>query len=97
MSIPSDLISATVETLILGGALVVMKIFRRSDRNAAPALTVLDVFGCLLAGSIFGVLTTFRWNTIRCKTVLMVIIITYFVAAFVDALVRRARRSTDEH
>jgi|SRR5580704_11479420 hypothetical protein len=88
----SDWILATMETVFVGGGLVVMKLFRRSDNDAAPALTVMDVFGCILGGLIFAVLTTFRLNTIRWKTILLAIIVAYLVAAFIDALVRRARR-----
>jgi len=93
MVIPSAWIEATIETLCVAGGLLVMKLFRRNDKDAAPALTVMDVFGCILGGLIFAVLTTFRWNTIRWKAVFAVIIIAYVVAAFIDALVRRARRS----
>src|ERR1700691_5765597 len=95
MSMPtSDWILATVETVFVGGGLVVMKLFRRSDNDAAPALTVMDVYGCLLAGLIFAVFTTFRLNAIRWKPVLLVIIAAYFIAAIIDALAKRARRST---
>jgi hypothetical protein len=88
----SDLILAVVETVVVGGGLVIMKLFRRSDNVATPALTVMDVFGCILGGLIFAVLTTFRLNTIRWKIVVVAIIVAYVVAAFIDALVRRARR-----
>src|SRR5580704_398415 len=90
----SDWILATLETVFLGGGLVVMKLFRRSGNDAAPALTAIDVFGCILGGLIFAVVTTFRLNMIRWKSVLVAIIVGYLVAAFVDALVRRARRGT---
>jgi uncharacterized membrane-anchored protein YitT (DUF2179 family) len=95
MSVPtSDWILATVETVFVGGGLVVMKLFRRGDKDAAPALTVMDVFGCILGGLIFAVLTTFRLKTISWKSVLVAIIAAYLVAAFIDALVRRARGGT---
>jgi uncharacterized membrane-anchored protein YitT (DUF2179 family) len=95
MSVPtSDWILATVETAVVGGGLVVMKLFRRSDNETASALTVVDVFGCILGGLIFAVPTTFRLTTIRWKSVLVAIIVVYLVAAFIDALVRRARRGT---
>jgi uncharacterized membrane-anchored protein YitT (DUF2179 family) len=87
---------ATVETVFVGGGLVVMKLFRRSDKDEAPALTVVDVFGCILGGLIFAILTTFRLNTIRWKTILVAIIVAYVVAVFIDALVRRAKRSSSE-
>lgn len=92
----SDWILAMVETVVVGGGLVVMKLFRRSDNDAAPALTVIDVFGCILGGLIFAVFTTFRLNTIHCKTALVAIIVAYVVAAFIDALVRRAKLSSNE-
>jgi hypothetical protein len=93
MSVPtSDWIVATVETVFVGGGLVVMKLFRRDDNGAAPTLTVIDVFGCILGGLLFAVLTTFRLNTIRWKSVLVAIVVAYLVAAVIDALVRRARR-----
>jgi hypothetical protein len=92
MSVPtSDWIVAPVETVFVGGGLVVMKLFRRSDSGAAPALTAIDVLGCILGGLIFAVFTTFRLNTIRWKFALVAIIVAYLVAAFIDALVRRAR------
>ena len=90
----SDWILATVETVLVGGGLVVMKLFRRGDDGAAPTLTAIDLFGGILGGLIFAVLTTFRLNTIRWKSVLVAIIVAYLVAAFIDALVRRARGGT---
>jgi hypothetical protein len=97
MGVPtSDWILATVEAVFVGGGLVVMKLFRRSDNGAAPPLTVVDVWGCILGGLIFAVFTTFRLNTIRWKTVLVAIIFAYLAAAFVDALVRQAKRSSSE-
>lgn len=92
----SDWILAMVETVVVGGGLVVMKLFRRGDNRTAPTLTATDVFGCILGGLIFAVLTTFRLNTIRWKSVLVAIIVAYLVAVFIDALVRRAKRSSNE-
>lgn len=93
MSVPtSEWIVATVETMFVGGGLAGMKLFRRSDNDTASALTVVDVFGCILGGLIFAVLTIFRVNAIRWKSVPVAIIVAYLVAAFVDGLVRRARR-----
>jgi hypothetical protein len=92
----SDWTLATVETLFVGGGLLVMEEFRRSDDDAASALTVMDVWGCILGGLIFAVLTNFRLTTIRWKTVLVAIIVAYVVAAVIDAPVSRAKRSSNE-
>jgi hypothetical protein len=93
MSVPtSDWILATVETVVVGGGLVVMKVFRRDNNDAASTLTAIDVFGCILGGLVFAVLTTFRSNAIRWKSILVAILVAYVVAGFIDALVRRARR-----
>jgi hypothetical protein len=41
----SDWILATVETVVVGGDLVVIKLFRRGDGDEAPTLPVPDVLG----------------------------------------------------
>jgi uncharacterized protein YacL len=95
MSVPtSDWILATVETVFVGLGLAVMKLFRRSDKDGPPALTVMDVFGCILGGLIFAVLTTFRLNAIRWRNVLVVIVVAYLVAVFITVLAKRIRRNS---
>jgi len=92
----SDWISASIEALLVGGGLVVMKVFRNNDRKTPLKLTVVDVFGCMLAGLIFGVFTTFRLTEVRWKRILVPLIVAYLIAAFITALIKRARRSTSE-
>jgi hypothetical protein len=57
MGTPSDWLLCTMETLLVGGGLVIVKLFRRGDKDEAPALTAIDVYGCLLRGLIFAVFT----------------------------------------
>ena len=71
-----------------------MKLFRRSDNDAGTCADG-DRFVRLYSagGLIFAVFTSQRLglNTIHCKTALVqAIIVAYVVAAFIDALVRRA-------
>jgi O-antigen ligase len=56
----------------------------------------MDVLGCMLAGLIFGVLTTFGLTAVRWKRIFVLLIVAYLIAAFADALVKRAKRSPDE-
>jgi len=96
MGTSSDWISATIEALLVGGGLVVMKVFRNNDRKIPLKLTVMDVFGCMLGGLVFGVITTFRLTEVRWKKVFVLLIVAYLIAAFVEALIRRAKRSANE-
>jgi hypothetical protein len=96
MGTSSDWISAAIEALLVGGGLVVMKVFRNNDRKTPLKLTVMDVFGCMLAGLIFGAFTTLWLTEVRCKRILVLLIVAYLIAAFADALIRRAKRSPDE-
>ena len=81
---------------MVGGALVSLKVFRNNDRKVPLKLTVMDVLGCMLAGLIFGVLTTFGLTAVRWKRIFVLLIVAYLIAAFADALVKRAKRSPDE-
>jgi len=92
----SEWISASIEALLVGGALVALKVFHNNDRKVRLKLTVMDVLGCMLAGLIFGVFTTFRLTEVRWKRIFVSLIVAYLIAAFVDALVKRAKRSPDE-
>jgi hypothetical protein len=59
MSIPSDWIMAATETEFVADGLLLMKVFCRNDKDAASTISAVDVFGGILGGSIFVVLTTF--------------------------------------
>jgi hypothetical protein len=65
----SEWISASIEALLVGGALVALKVFHKNDRKVRLKLTVMDVLGCMLAGLIFGVFTTFRLTEVRWKRI----------------------------
>jgi hypothetical protein len=62
---------AATETVFVADGLLLMKVFRRNHKDAASTLSAVDVFGGILGGLIFVVLTTFWLNSIGWKTVLV--------------------------